>query len=303
MIELYLRKASRFWRTLNRKIPPLGISLLLHLLLLIAVLLAGVSSFQKSPVKQSAPVIRAHAVDSKVLRVQEERKRREKEQAERKKREEREALKRKREKEKARKLKKKREKEQAKKEEKKRKAAEKKRREKQKRLKQKKEKKEAKKRAEKKKAEKQRAEKRKAEKRETEKKKAEEKRLRKQKQLQQQLLLEVEMELEQQLLSGEQQSRAENLELSQIRMVIRQQIERVWRKPKGRPTSQSCKVKVALLPDGGVGRVTIISGSGNQQFDLSVERAVYEAAPFPLPESVELRSQVRELEMTFVHEE
>ncbi len=298
MIEPYLRRAFRFWRVLNRRVPPLGISLLLHLLLLFAILLAGVSSFQERPAKQSAPVIRAHAVDGKVLRAQEERKQRKKEQAERKKREKREALKHKKEQEKARKLKQRRAKEQAKKEEKKRKAAEQKSRDKQKSLKQKKEREKAKQREEKRKAEKRRAEKRAAEKR-----RSENERIRQQKRLQQQLLLEAEMELEQQILSREQQGRAESMELSQIRMTIRQQIERVWRKPKGTPTGRSCKVMVDLLPDGGVGRVTIVSSSGSQPFDLSVERAVHEAAPFPLPNSVELRSQVRELEMTFVHQE
>ncbi len=301
MIEHYRRRIVRFWRVVNRRIPPLGISLLLHLLLFGAILLAGISTFQERVPRQSAPVIRAHAVDGAVLKAQEERKRLEQERAEQRKREKRAAQKRKKEQEQARKrekrekaegLKKKRAKEQAIKEEKTRKAAkrkraeEKKRRAQQEKLKKKKELERAKKRAEKKKAERHKAEKRAAE----------------QKKLQQQLLLEAEMELEQQLLSGEQQSRAERQELSRIRMAIRQQIERVWRKPRNTPIGRLCKIAVVLLPDGGVGRVTILSSSGNQQFDDSVERAIHEAAPFPLPESVELRAEIRELEMTFVHQ-
>ncbi|MBT5360786.1 MAG: TonB family protein, partial [Gammaproteobacteria bacterium] len=53
---------------------------------------------------------------------------------------------------------------------------------------------------------------------------------------------------------------------------------------------------------GEVGRVTVLVGSGNEVFDASVEQAVRKAAPFPYPDSVELRNEVRELEMTFVHE-
>ena len=306
MIEHYRRRLIRFWRMVNQRVPPLGISLLLHLLLFGSILLAGISTLQERPPRQSGPVIRAHAIDGAELKAREERKRQKREQAERREREKRAALKRKNEQEQARKrekrekaerLKKKRAKEQAIKEEKARKAAkkkradEKKKKAQQEKLKKKKEREKARKRAEKKKAEQRRVERHKAAKRAAE-----------QKKLQQQLLLEAEMELEQQLLSGEQQSRAERRELSRIRTAIRQQIERVWRKPRNTPAGRLCRVSVVLLPDGGVGRVTIVSSSGNQPFDRSVERAVHEAAPFPLPEAVELRAQVRELEMTFVHQ-
>ncbi len=307
-------------------ISSLGISVVLHVVLLALLLWAGTATIEKKPPAPKVPVIQAHAVDGQQLKAREERKRKEQEAKARKEREKREAAKRKKQQELKRKQEAKR-----KAEEKKRKAAEKKKAEKKKaeekkrkaaeKKKAEKKRKEAerkkaaalkkKKAAEKKKAEEKKrkaAEKKKAEEKKrkaAEKKRAEEKRRkaeaeRKQRELQMQL--DAEMEAEQELIASSRRQSAVSRELSQLKSTIRQQIEQVWSKPLGTPVGRTCKVRVNLLPGGEVGRVTVLVSSGNEVFDASVEQAVRKAAPFPYPDSVELRNEVRELEMTFVHE-
>jgi len=291
-LEIIKAQLTHYWRLLNRSIPPLGISLLLHLMLIVAVVAAGITTFEKKPVARTAPVIQAHAVDGAQLRARAEEKRKkaesEKRRVEKKRKEKAKQEKAKRDKakkEKAKKQKAQKEKakrDKAKKEKaKKKKAAAKKKRDQEKKRKQK-EKKERDRKAAKKKAEKRKADARR-------------------KQREQQMLLDAELEMEQLLRAG--RSSGGDMERSRLQSKIRQQIEQVWRKPRGTPVGRSCKVKVRLLmPDGGVGRITFVSKSGNPAFDLSVERAIYEAAPFPLPKSVELRREIGELEMIFVHE-
>ena len=313
---------QRLFLQLQQKLSSLGISVLLHVVLLMAVLAAGVSSIQpeKKPVAPKVPVIQAHAVDGQELKARAERKRKEKEAAERKrqqeisrKREQKRKAEEKRRKEKAAKKraeeKRKKEKLAAekkrkadalkkKKAEEKRKAAAKKKRAEEKRRKEKALKEKKRKEAEKKKAAEKRRKAEEQRKAKEKKKKAEAAR----KQREMQMQLDAEMEVEQALMQASRRQQALGRELSQLKFTIRQQIERVWRKPRGTPQGRTCKVRVNLLPGGEVGRVTVLVSSGNEAFDVSVEQAVRQAAPFPYPESVELRNEVRELEMTFVHE-
>lgn len=288
MIEELKERLSDYWQLLNRSIPPLGISLLLHLLLIVAVVAAGITTFEKKPVARTAtPVIQAHAVDGAQLRALAEQKRKKAEaekQAKRRAEEKR--------KEKARKKREKAKKEKAKKAKAKKEKA---KREKAKKEKARKAKEKKKKEAARKKREKEKKRKA-AEKKKAEKRKAEARR----KKQQQQMLLDAELEMEQLLRAG--RAGGGDRERGRLQAQIRQQIEGVWRKPPGTPVGRSCKVKVRLLSDGGVGRITMITRSGNEAFDLSVGQAIHEAAPFPLPESVELRREVSELEMIFVHE-
>ena len=122
-------------------------------------------------------------------------------------------------------------------------------------------------------------------------------------QLQDEIELEAELEAETALMQSRQQNQAMQRQLSQLRTSIRRQIEKVWNKPRSTPAGRTCKVKVRLLPGGEVGGVTVMVSSGNQPFDASVEQAVWQASPFPYPDSVELRKELKELEMTFVHQE
>lgn len=313
MIEELKGRLSHYWQLLNRSIPPLGISLLLHLLLIVAVVAAGITTFEKKPVaRTTAPVIQAHAVDGAQLRARAEQKRKKaeaekqakqkaKRRAEEKRKEKARKKKEKAKKEKAKKAKAKKEKAKKAKAKKAKAKKAKARKEKAKREKAKKEK--ARKAREKKKKEAARKKREKEKKRKaTEKKRAEKRKAEanRKKRQEQQMLLDAELEMEQLLRAG--RAGGGDRERSRLQSQIRQQIEGVWRKPPGTPVGRSCKVKVRLLSDGGVGRITMITRSGNEAFDLSVGQAIYEAAPFPLPESVELRREVSELEMIFVHE-
>ncbi len=304
MLEPYLRRAHQFWRVLSQKIPPLGISVLLHLLLLLTILLAGASFFQERPAKQQfSNVIRAHAVTNSRLfetnniaelkKIEEKKvaaKRATEQKAKDKERKRQEKLK----KEKAKKLKKQKLKQ---KREKEKKAAA-------KRAKDKKKKKELdrKKREKEKKAKQQKARDKKLRQQRLKKKKEQEKKRkerRRKEQLRNEMLLEAELESEQ-LTNSRQQSGASPQKLAQLRATIRQQIERVWNRPKSAPEGRSCRVKVILVPGGKVGKVTVVASSGNEAFDISVVQAVNQAAPFPVPESAALRRELSELEMTFV---
>ena len=267
-------------RMITEKLSTLGVSVLLHTLFLAMLLWLGNSTPEKRVVTPKVNVIQAHAVDGRELKAREERKRREREAAERKKAEEK-----KRAEEKRRKA----EQEKKRKAEKKKKAEEKARKEKARKEAEAKKKKEQEK--------KRLAEKKRKEAAEKKRREAEARRAR------EQMALDAEMEAEQALLQASQHQQALARELGYLKATIRQQIERVWNKPKGTPPGRLCKVRVNLLPGGEVGRVVITQSSGNGAFDVSVEQAIRKAAPFPYPESVELRNEVRELEMTFVHEE
>ncbi|MBL6969679.1 MAG: cell envelope integrity protein TolA, partial [Gammaproteobacteria bacterium] len=241
--------------------------------------------------------IRAYAVDGEVLKRIEEKKITDKRAAEQKiknrERKRKEKLKREKEnKLKQQRLKKKREKEK--------KAAAKKAKEKRKRelerKKKAKEKKAKEKKAKEKKARAKRLKQQQLKKRrELEKK---EKERRREKRLREEMMLEAELESEQ-IINSRRESGAGPQKLAQLRATIRQQIERVWNRPKSAPKDSSCRVKVTLVPGGHVGKVTVVSRSGNEAFDLSVVHAVNRAAPFPVPESAALRRELRELEMTF----
>ena len=126
-------------------------------------------------------------------------------------------------------------------------------------------------------------------------KKAKERRI--QKMLREEMMLE-EADLESEQITNSRRE-SDSQKLAQLRATIRQQIERVWNRPKSAPKDSSCRVKVTLVPGGHVGKVTVVSRSGNEAFDLSVVQAVNRAAPFPVPGSAALRRELRELEMTF----
>lgn len=299
-----MRQLEIFWRVLNQKVSPLGISLLLHFLLLLVVLLAGVRYFHDDSVQRSSQVIRAHAVNyEKVLKKAEEKKVAAKREAEKKVRE--------KERKREQKLKREKEKKLEQQRLKKKKAAAKKAREKKKREA------ERKKKAEEEKAKQKRAKEKKAKEKKAKEKKAREERLKQQKlkkrrelekkekerrrqqKLREEMLLEADMESEQ-IVNSRKQSGASPQKLAQLSATIRQQIERVWNRPISSPDGRSCKVRVVVVPGGNVGSVAVVTSSGNEAFDLSVVQAVNRAAPFPVPESAALRRELKELEMTFV---
>ncbi|MET0026998.1 MAG: cell envelope integrity protein TolA [Candidatus Thiodiazotropha sp.] len=97
-------------------------------------------------------------------------------------------------------------------------------------------------------------------------------------------------------IAAEQNSR----EIDRYVAVIKQQIERSWLKPAASTEGLSCVVQVRLIPGGDVipGGVSIISSSGNDAFDRSVETAVYKSAPLPVPSGA-LFESFRTLKLNF----
>ena len=101
----------------------------------------------------------------------------------------------------------------------------------------------------------------------------------------------------QEQIAAEQNAR----EIDRYVAVIRQQVERSWRR-SGQPGEDqlSCVVLVRLIPGGEVipGGVSIVQSSGNDAFDRSVEAAVYRASPLPVPSGA-LFESFRSLRLNF----
>jgi len=101
----------------------------------------------------------------------------------------------------------------------------------------------------------------------------------------------------QEQIAAEQNAR----EIDRYVAVIRQQVERSWRR-SGQPGEDqlSCVVLVRLIPGGEVvpGGVSIVQSSGNDAFDRSVEAAVYRASPLPVPSGT-LFESFRSLRLNF----
>jgi colicin import membrane protein len=83
------------------------------------------------------------------------------------------------------------------------------------------------------------------------------------------------------------------------KLLIRQKVSRNWARPPGAQTGLQCTVRVRLVPSGDVLQVTVVKTSGDEQFDRSVENAVYKASPLPLPEDRDLFEYFREIEFIF----
>jgi colicin import membrane protein len=81
--------------------------------------------------------------------------------------------------------------------------------------------------------------------------------------------------------------------------LIRQRVSRSWANPVGVAKGLKCTVHVRLTPAGEVLSATVVRSSGNANFDSSVEKAVYKAAPLPLPEDPTLFDNFREIEFVF----
>ncbi len=63
---------------------------------------------------------------------------------------------------------------------------------------------------------------------------------------------------------------------------MRARIEAAWNPPPG-PFARDPEIELRLFPNGRVRAVRILVSSGNEALDASLVRAVYAAAPFPLP--------------------
>lgn len=97
---------------------------------------------------------------------------------------------------------------------------------------------------------------------------------------------------------AERQARADEF-ADKYRAIIRQKVSRNWVKPGNTRKGLQCLVRVRLLASGDVLEAKVISSSGNELFDRSVENAVRKASPLPIPQEKDLFDYFREIEFLF----
>jgi colicin import membrane protein len=114
----------------------------------------------------------------------------------------------------------------------------------------------------------------------------------------------TEQSLQEQLAAEEKQrtdtaraARAATV-VDKYKALIRQRVSQNWNRPVGVAKGLKCVVRVRLTPAGEVLSAAVVP-SGNEMFDSSVEKAVYKAAPLPLPEDPALFDNFREIEFVF----
>lgn len=95
-------------------------------------------------------------------------------------------------------------------------------------------------------------------------------------------------------------ARASQGEINRYMQLIKNKIDQNWRQPIGFDfNSLVCKVLVKLLPTGEVVEASVITSSGNLEFDRSAELAVSKSSPLPMPEDPHIAKEFREFEFTF----
>jgi colicin import membrane protein len=95
--------------------------------------------------------------------------------------------------------------------------------------------------------------------------------------------LQKQLEAEEQARQAEARRQASLSEINKYRSLIKEQVTRHWNIPATAHDDLICEVKVRLIQSGDVVDVQIIKSSGDPAFDNSVEKAVYRAAPLPVP--------------------
>lgn len=117
-----------------------------------------------------------------------------------------------------------------------------------------------------------------------------------------QALRQDQMAAEEAKLAAERDAQAQS-EIAQYVGLIKQKVERNWRKPSAARSGLSCEVFVRLLPGGGVSHVEITKSSGDGIFDSSVEKAVRKAEPLPVPPDPNLFDRFRDVKFVFKPEQ
>ena len=108
---------------------------------------------------------------------------------------------------------------------------------------------------------------------------------------------QAELAAERARLDQERQ-RAVAAAINQYTAHIQDKVKRNWRLPANW-RGLSCTVRVSLIPGGDVVRVQIVRSSGDPVFDRSVESAVFQAAPLPVPSEPHLFDAFREFQFEF----
>lgn len=128
------------------------------------------------------------------------------------------------------------------------------------------------------------------------------KELKERKQAEEQRLLEEYAEKRRQALQETMRAEvaaATSAEVGRYQDKIRSKIRREIKPPPDVSPNAVAEFKVTLLPDGSVLDVTLVKSSGNRAYDDAVDRAIYKAAPLPIPSDAGLKKLFRELRLTF----
>jgi colicin import membrane protein len=120
-------------------------------------------------------------------------------------------------------------------------------------------------------------------KRKQELKKKQEEQERKQRIAEMQKQMDLELAREEAERKKQAQRAAQQKEVDRYRVLIKQAISNKWRVPFSARKGQECILKLRLIPSGEVVSVEVVKSSGDREYDLSVEKAVYAAMPLPLP--------------------
>lgn len=80
-----------------------------------------------------------------------------------------------------------------------------------------------------------------------------------------------------------QQNKQRQSTIDRYRSMIEAAVRKHWQIPPGARAGMGCVLRVRLLPSGEVIRVEIVQSSGNTIFDKSVELAIRQASPLPVP--------------------
>ncbi len=95
--------------------------------------------------------------------------------------------------------------------------------------------------------------------------------------------LAAKLRAEQEARAAAARHAARQTEISKYQALIKNEVTRHWNIPSASSETLKTVVKVRIIPGGDVVDVQIINSSGDPAFDQSVEKAVYRAAPLPVP--------------------
>ena len=131
-------------------------------------------------------------------------------------------------------------------------------------------------------------------------KKKQEEQERKQRIAELQKQMDLELAREEAERKKQAQRAAQQKEVDHYRVLIKQAISNKWRIPFSARKGQECILKLRLIPSGEVVSVEVVKSSGDREYDLSVEKAVYAAMPLPLPPAESgLFDEFREINVPF----
>lgn len=80
-----------------------------------------------------------------------------------------------------------------------------------------------------------------------------------------------------------EQNKQRQSTIDRYRSMIEAAVRKHWQIPPGATAGMGCELLVRLLPSGEVIRVELVKSSGNTVFDRSVQMAVRQASPLPVP--------------------